>query len=106
MASVSEVSRSFEELAKPNRFVVVDHEPNWEIHDNQKGLVLGEIVLKSDAEYVAKLLNTMWVCVNDLEDLMSQSDGVYGLHLNGDVSPWDELTNNEWLESYAAAINV
>lgn len=97
---------SITEYKPASRFVVVDHEPFWEIHDNTKGLVLGEIVLKSDAEYVAKLLNTMWVCVNDLEDLMSQSDGVYGLHLNGDVSPWDELTNNEWLENYASAINV
>lgn len=106
MASVSEVLRAFEELAKPSRFVVVDHEPNWEIHDNKRGLILGDIVLKSDAEHVAKLLNTMWVCIKDLDNLIGSSDGVYGYHLNGDLAPWDELTGNEWLGSYADAIKL
>jgi hypothetical protein len=28
---------------------------------------------------------------SDIEDLIGESHGVYGLHLNGDISPWGEL---------------
>lgn len=39
--------------------------------------------------------------------LIAESHGVYGLHLNGDVAPWDELLPPgrycEWLEDYAMA---
>lgn len=28
---------------------------------------------------------------DDIEGLIDESSGVYGLHLNGDLSPWDEL---------------
>ena len=30
--------------------------------------------------------------VDDIDGLIGESTGVYGLHLNGDPSPWDELT--------------
>lgn len=29
--------------------------------------------------------------VAELDELISESHGVAGLHLNGDVAPWDEL---------------
>ena len=32
-----------------------------------------------------------------LYDLMSESQGVAGLHLNGDLAEWDWLIENEWL---------
>jgi len=32
-----------------------------------------------------------------IEDLISDSHGVHGLHLNGDLATWDWLINNEWL---------
>ncbi|MES3674400.1 hypothetical protein QC589_00435 [Halomonas elongata] len=41
---------------------------------------------------------------NDLNELANSSDGVAGLHLNGDVATWDELfpggRNEEWLMSF------
>ena len=27
----------------------------------------------------------------EMQDLIGESDGVYGLHMNGDVSPWEEV---------------
>lgn len=42
----------------------------------------------------------------DLGDLIAESEGVYGLHRNGDPSPWSELLEGgrfeEWLRSLAA----
>ncbi len=29
--------------------------------------------------------------VMDLDALVAESDGIYGLHLNGDGAPWDEI---------------
>ena len=29
--------------------------------------------------------------LGEVQDLISESHGVYGLHLNGDESPWNEL---------------
>lgn len=34
------------------------------------------------------------ILVNDLRDLMNQSEGVAGLHNNGDVASWDELLDS------------
>lgn len=40
--------------------------------------------------------------------LIAESGGVYGLHLNGDVSPWPELRSGgryeEWLADFDAAL--
>lgn len=33
-------------------------------------------------------------------DLMIESDGVVGLHLNGDVAPWDELRQGGSCEAW------
>lgn len=42
-----------------------------------------------------------------LEALISESDGVYGLHRNGDIAPWDELLAGgrfeDWLRALADA---
>lgn len=42
-------------------------------------------------ELETKLLAQLKGLLSDIEGLMGESSGVYGLHLNGDVSPWDEL---------------
>jgi hypothetical protein len=34
-----------------------------------------------------------------LLDLMTESRGVTGLHLNGNIAEWDWLIDNEWLSS-------
>ena len=43
-----------------------------------------------------------------VEELIDNSEGVYGLHLNGDVSPWRELREGgefeEWLNDFDAAL--
>ena len=42
--------------------------------------------------------------------LMDNSSGVYGLHLNGDESPWDELRTGgymeEWLVEFDEALSI
>ncbi len=42
-------------------------------------------------ELEQKLLDALKGVLSDIEGLMRESSGVYGLHLNGDVSPWNEL---------------
>lgn len=39
----------------------------------------------------ARLLEALSALLADIEALIGESSGVYGLHLNGDVSPWSEL---------------
>lgn len=45
--------------------------------------------------------------VQAFEDLRDSSHGVFGLHLNGDLAPWDELIEGgrfeDWLEVFARA---
>ncbi len=61
--------------------------------------------LRKARESVPALLNL----VADIQGLMSESEGVAGLHRNGDVAPWDELEPGgryERLGSLQAAIEV
>ena len=39
--------------------------------------------------------------VGQLNDLINDSHGVIGLHLNGDEAPWEWLIENEWLSALA-----
>ena len=43
---------------------------------------------------------------DDIESIVSYSEGVAGLHLNGDIAPWDSLLVGgdfeEWLASLSA----
>ena len=45
--------------------------------------------------------------VDDMQDLIEESGGVYGLHMNGDPSPWSELLEGgpfeDWLGSVSQA---
>ena len=45
-----------------------------------------------------------------VEVLIDESTGVYGLRLNGDLSPWSELRRSgrfrEWLEDFDAALDA
>lgn len=36
--------------------------------------------------------------------LMSESEGVIGMHLNGKIATWDELLGNEWLADFNEAM--
>lgn len=84
-----------------------------EVHD-----IVGEVLAKqkrhpSEPEHQVKMLNPIKAdptllealrkLVTDLDGLIADSTGVYGLHLNGDASPWGELLAGgrfeEWLAS-------
>lgn len=39
----------------------------------------------------ARLLDALTGLLEDITGLVAESDGVVGLHLNGDIAPWDEL---------------
>lgn len=45
-----------------------------------------------------------------VEQLIAESHGVTGLHLNGDVAPWDELRSGgsfeAWLFAFDAALEI
>ena len=45
-----------------------------------------------------------------VESLINESHGVSGLHLNGDLAPWDELRTGgrfeEWLIAFDDALNA
>jgi len=50
---------------------------------------------RDDIAQIAKqrdgLANALRDLLSDVDGLMGESTGVYGLHMNGDVSPWSEL---------------
>lgn len=45
-----------------------------------------------------------------LRDLINESHGVYGLHLNGDNAPWADLLEggkyDEWLEDFSKVLPI
>lgn len=51
-------------------------------------LVLGERVNEDASDRVPDSSSSL---SKEIWDLISESDGVYGLHKNGDLAPWDEL---------------
>ena len=56
------------------------------------------------SEVIAKLVRG----INAAADLMDNSSGVDGLHLNGDIAPWNELRTGgrfeEWLVDFDEAL--
>ena len=55
-------------------------------------------------EVIAKLVRGIYAAA----DLMDNSSGVDGLHLNGDIAPWNELRTGgmfeEWLIDFDEAL--
>lgn len=71
-------------------------------------------VTKDEAEFMMlawnnhdKLVGALAELTAAVIDLIESSDGVAGLHLNGDLAPWNELTEggrfDSWLCSLAEA---
>ena len=52
--------------------------------------------LITELESKNKEIERYEVVVGQFNDLMGESEGVAGLHLNGDIADWDWL-QNEWL---------
>lgn len=48
-------------------------------------------LIRSQAARIEKLEKALRGLTDDISGLIDESEGVYGLHLNGDPSPWDEL---------------
>jgi hypothetical protein len=44
--------------------------------------------------------------LSDLDDLIAESHGVYGLHRNGDPAPWEELTEGGQFEEWLGSIET
>lgn len=65
---------------------------------------------KALGEEKAALLEALDKLVTDLRDLMNASEGVAGLHRNGDVATWDELTRggkiSSWLSTFDDACEL
>jgi len=59
------------------------------------------------------LVDALEKLVGSIDELIGSSEGVFGLHLNGDSSPWNELTEGgqfeDWLidlETARAALSL
>lgn len=63
-----------------------------------------------DATGVIDPLELLKALVGEIGDLIESSEGVYGLHLNGDPAPWGDLLPggryDEWLAVFAKAQEV
>ncbi len=46
---------------------------------------------QAEIERLKAVIEKCRAALNEVTDLVSESSGVYGLHLNSDVSPWDEI---------------
>lgn len=60
-------------------------------------------IAQADALYAKKIerlelrVQELTNVVNEMVELVDNSDGVSGLHLNGDIATWRELMDNGWL---------
>ena len=58
------------------------------------------------AEALEARVRELEAAVDAVRNLINNSEGVAGLHLNGDVAPWDELMEGgeyeAWLDALAA----
>ena len=64
---------------------------------------------EADSRLIAaapNLLRALECLLDDLRDLMAESSGVYGLHLNGDPCPWSDLLPGGSLEGWLDSILI
>jgi len=71
---------------------------------------VGECVgpIEEDIEWHLKRLRariaTLEAAVDAVKNLINESRGVAGLHLNDGIAEWDELMESAWLEPLSAAL--
>jgi len=53
---------------------------------------------------VAEVLEAATNALSNWDDLTTESEGVYGLHLNGDPAPWSDLIAGGRFEEWSAGI--
>ena len=65
--------------------------------------------LRADKAALQRKVKELESVLNSVEVLMDESDGVCGLHFNGDNAPWSELLEGgrfeEWLIDFSQALN-
>ncbi len=81
-----------------NQSFLLDYKPEEQVDfDFMKAILLSAFSrithgVKTETQPVnVRLLEALSALLDDIEALIGESAGVYGLHLNGDVSPWSEL---------------
>lgn len=66
--------------------------------------------LRAERDALQASNERMEAALNAVADLINDSHGVAGLHLNGDVAPWDELRTGgpyeEWLVAFDTALST
>ncbi len=60
--------------------------------------------LAAEKEAAPELLAALSGLLSDIEALVRQSEGVAGLHLNGDVAPWADLLPGGRYEAWLATV--
>lgn len=55
---------------------------------------------------LAEVLAAFRQLTKDISELIGLSEGVYGLHLNGDPSPWSDLLSGGRYEEWLASLEV
>ena len=82
----------------------ITHEERAEIRDMIATSGRDGFPIDAGRKYIPRLLDALEQAESDRDamrqqlcDLMSESQGVAGLHLNGDLAEWDWLIENEWL---------
>lgn len=63
-----------------------------------------------ELESARQRISALEAALRAVSTLIDESRGVYGLHLNGDRSPWDELLEGgryeEWLLDYSVGMKA
>lgn len=73
---------------------------------------LGVVTAQRDlaSEHLSEVLDALEELISSLDSLILQSDGVFGLHLNGDLAPWVDLlkggSHEDWLKSLSDSTEV
>jgi hypothetical protein len=52
---------------------------------------------------LTRLVKKLSITISDFATLISESEGVAGLHLNGEIADWGWLIDNQWLENLPEA---
>lgn len=60
-----------------------------------------------DKETLCEMVISYYKAISDVQDLINETGGVYGLHLDGSLCPWGDLLKGgryeEWLLSLSEA---
>lgn len=83
-------SDAFYQIGKMLGIPAQDKSPSEVWHEQMRPMLAQRLASQ------AELLEALRHLVRSVDDLIAESEGVYGLNLNGDPAPWDSLTE-DWL---------